>query len=214
MRRSWLAVLAATLPIGPGVAATEPGAQPAPAVNAVWVEQELNFHYAGFTSYYSCGGLEGKIEWLLRELGAKPGFKVQGRGCVKLSGPELMPGARIVASMPFEATPELMAELARDDSRRKLVARVTGDASSVTEATAQFPARVRRVEFVSSRSGRGLQDGDCEFMDQAVRQLFPRLGVRVVEGGTKCAPNTVALGAVNMTVEVLEPVPEAEPPAQ
>lgn len=214
MRRSWLAVLAAMLPVSPGVAATEPAGQPAPAVNAVWVEQELNFHYAGFTSYYSCDGLEDKIEWLLRELGAREGFKVQARGCVRLSGPELMPGARIVVAMPFEATPELMAELAKDGSRRELAARVKGDASAVTEATAQFPARLRSIEFKSSRTSRGLQDGDCELMDQAVRQLFPKLGVRVVDGGTNCVPKQVSLGAVRMTVEVLEPVPEAESPAQ
>jgi len=214
MRRNWAVALAAMLPVCSGVAASEPGAQPAPMVNAVWVEQELNFFYAGFTSYYSCDGLEDKIEWLLRELGAKPGFKVQARGCVKLSGPELMPGARIVAAMPFEATPELMAEIASDDSRRALAARARGDAAAVTEATAQFPARVRSIEFKSSRTSRGLQDGDCEFMDQAVRQLFPKLGVRVVDGGTNCVPKQVSLGAVRMTVEVLEPVPEAESPAQ
>ena len=43
MRRSWLVVLAAMLPVCPGVAATEPGVQPVPTVSAVWVEQELNF---------------------------------------------------------------------------------------------------------------------------------------------------------------------------
>jgi hypothetical protein len=214
MRRSWVAALAVVLPVCSSVAASEPPSQPSPTVSAVWVEREFNFFYAGFTAYYSCSGLEGKLEWLLRELGAREGFKVQARGCVNLSGPELMPGARIVVAMPFEATPELLAELAKDDSRRELAARATGDASAVTEATAQFPARVRRVEFVSSRSGRGLQDGDCELMDQAVRQLFPKLGVRVVEGGTRCAPNQVSLGAVRMTVEVLEPVPEAGSPAQ
>lgn len=213
MRRSWMAVLAAVLPVCSGVAASEPPAQPAPTVNAVWVEQEFNFFYAGFTSYYSCDGLEGKLEWLLRELGAREGFEVRARGCVNLSGPELMPGARIVAAMPFEATPELLAELAQDDSRRELAARATGDGSKVTEATAQFPARTRRIEFKSSRSGLAdLQDGDCELMDQAVRQLFPKLGVRVVDGGTSCVPKQVTLGAVRMTVEVLEPVPE--PPAQ
>ena len=52
-----------------------------------------------------------------------------------------------------------------------------------------------------------LQDGDCEFMEQARRQLFAPLGVRVVQGQASCTPNQLTLGAVQLTVEVLEPVP-------
>ena len=44
-------------------------------------------------------------------------------------------------------------------------------------------------------------------MEQARRQLFPQLGVKVVQGQASCAPNQLTLGAVQMTVEVLEPVP-------
>lgn len=184
MRRSWAALLAVASTV---LAISEVPAQQVPAapatVNAVWVERELGFNYSGFTSYYSCDGLRAKLEWLLGELGARPGFKVSTRGCLRLSGPELMPGARIVATVPLEAT-------------------------AATEATAQFPARVKRIEFRSARTGTGeLQDGDCEFMEQARRQLFPPLGVRVVQGQASCSPNQLTLGAVQLTVEVLEPVP-------
>jgi hypothetical protein len=177
-------------------------------VNAVWVEREVNFNFSGFTSYYSCDGLRAKLEWLLGELGAQPGFKVRARGCVRVSGPEVFPGARIVATVPLEATPELLAELAADASRRELAARAKGAAAAVPEATAQFPARVKRIEFRSARGNfDGLQDGDCELMEQARRQLFPQLGVRVVAGQISCTPNQLTLGAVRITVEVLEPVP-------
>jgi hypothetical protein len=37
--------------------------------------------------------------------------------------------------------------------------------------------------------------------------LFPQLGVRVVEGQISCTPGQLTLGAVRITVEVLEPVP-------
>jgi len=211
MRRTRAALLA----VGSAFFATsEAPAQEVPAapatVNAVWVEREVGFNYSGFTSYYSCDGLRAKLEWLLGEIGARPGFKVRTRGCVRLSGAELMPGARIVATVPLEATPELLAEIASDASRRELAARAKGGSVPAPEAAAQFPARVKRVEFRSARGNfDGLQDGDCELMEQARRQLFPKLGVRVVEGQISCTPNQLTLGAVRMTVEVLEPVPES-----
>jgi hypothetical protein len=210
MKCTWSAALvaAASLLVAGGVSAQQPAATPADTVNALWVERDVNFNFAGFTSYYSCDGLRSKLEWLLGELGVQPGFKVRTHGCVRLSGPELMPGARIVATVPLAATPELLAELAEDASRRELAARATGGAAPVPETAAQFPARVRRIEFRSTRSSsNGLQDGDCELMERARRQLFPQLGVRVVEGQISCTPGQLTLGAVRITVEVLEPVP-------
>ncbi len=210
MKCTWSAALvaAASLLVTGAVSAQQPAATPADTVNALWVERDVNFNFAGFTSYYSCDGLRSRLEWLLGELGVQPGFKVRTRGCVRLSGPEVMPGARIVATVPLAATPELLAELAEDASRRELAARATGGPAPVPEAAAQFPARVRRIEFRSTRSSSdGLQDGDCELMEQARRQLFPQLGVRVVEGQISCTPGQLTLGAVRITVEVLEPVP-------
>ena len=211
MRRTWAALLAVASSV---LATSEAPAQEVPAapatVNAVWVEREVGFNYSGFTSYYSCEGLRAKLEWLLGEIGARPGFKVRTRGCVRLSGAELMPGARIVATVPLEATPELLAEIASDASRRELAARAKGGSVPAPEAAAQFPAHVKRVEFRSARTSAGeLQDGDCEFMEQARRQLFAPLGVRVVHGQASCTPNQLTLGAVQLTVEVLEPVPES-----
>ncbi len=43
-----------------------------PTVNAVWAEHEFMFTYFGHGTYYSCGGLDNKIEYILEELGARP----------------------------------------------------------------------------------------------------------------------------------------------
>lgn len=204
----WYAGLLLALPgLVAGQEAT-PAADAAATVNAVWVEHEVQLTYMGFTSYYSCEGLRDKVRWVLGQLGARPGIKVTTFGCVNVTGPEQMPGVRIVASLPVAATPEVLATLASEASKRELVARATGNAAAATEATAQFPARVRQVQFRSTRSSLDhLQDGDCELMEQLRDRVFPRLGVRVVEDETHCFPKQVALGAVRLTVEVLEPVP-------
>lgn len=213
MRRSWhggwIAAALCTLPL---VTAAQEAAQApdaAATVNAVWVEHKVNFTYMPLTSYYSCDGLRDKVRWVLRQLGARPDFKVRSRGCIEVQGPELFPGVEIVAAFPAEATPELLQQLADDASKRQLAARATGKPDPVTEATAQFPARVKRVEFRSGTTTLSdLQDGDCELMEQLVRSdVFGKLGVRVVDGQTHCVPRQVTLGAVRMTVEVLEPVP-------
>lgn len=213
MRRSWnggwVAVMLAALPALAAAQEAAPAADPAATVNAVWVERKVSFTYMPLTSYYSCDGLRDKVRWILKELGAKPGFKVRSRGCIETQGPELFPGVEIVASFPRAATPELLEQLAAEASKQQLAARATGKPDPVTEATAQFPARVKRVEFQSSRSTLDdLQDGDCELMEQLLRNhVFDEFGVKVVEERVSCVPRQVTLGAVRMTVEVLAPVP-------
>jgi len=175
-------------------------------VSAVWIERDVQLHYMGFTSYYSCEGLRGQVRSILKELGARPGFKVTARNCINLTGPEWSPIVRIVAAFPVEATPEVLAELERDASKRELVARVQG--KSATEATAQFPARTKRVEFRSGGMS-FLQDGDCELMEQMRDRVFGPLGVKVIDSSVHCSPRQVWLGAIRMTVDVLEPLPAA-----
>ncbi len=182
------------------------GTDAAPTVNAVWVEKEIAFTYFGFTTYYSCDGLRDKLRWVLQQIGARPGFKVQVTGCMEPNGPDLMPHARITAALPQAATPELLARLAEDASRRDLVARATGKSSDLGEATAQFPARPRRVEFRDRASSR-IEDGECELVEHLRDKVFVPLGARVVEDYMRCTPKAVSIGGVRLTIEVLEPVP-------
>jgi hypothetical protein len=211
MRRAWtnrwIAVLLVVLPTLAQAQAVAPSADVTKTVDAVWVERELSFTYMPITSHYSCDGLRDRVSWILKQLGARPGFRVTSRGCLKLQGPEAAPGVNIVAALPAPATPELLAQLAADASKRQLAARAAGKADPVDEATARFPARVRRVELNSSGSHTGLQDGDCELMEQLRDRVFGPLGAAVVADRTRCVPGAVRPGAVRMTVEVLEPVP-------
>jgi hypothetical protein len=207
-RCAWIAGALLAFASVAGAQEPSPADVPPEVVNAVRVERQVDLVYMGFTTYYSCDGLRSKVRRVLEELGLGDGLKVTTRSCIRVSGPELMPMARIVARVPVEATPEVLAQLASDASKRELVARVKGEAP--VEATAQFPARRKRVQFESSQLG-DLQFGDCELMEQMRNRVFPALGVRVIEDRTHCAPRQVTLFPIHMVVEVLEAVPPAAP---
>jgi hypothetical protein len=219
-----VAVAVASVLLAPLVAAEQQSARTtaAPAavedeastVMAVWVQKEVNFPYKGLTSYYTCDGIRDKVRAILRYVGARPGFKVTVRSCVNdvvgnrsLGGVEPMPWVYITAALPQPVTPELLAELAKPDPKAELIARATGKPSATAEATAQFPAKWRRVQFLGKPTG-PVQLGDCELMDEMAESAFAQLGARVVEDLTSCVPRQVNPGSIRLTLEVLQPVPE------
>ena len=209
-----VALLAASMPAAPAFARAAAPARHAeaaagPVVNAIWVEKDLAFSYLAFTTFYSCGGLRDKVRWVLREIGARPGFKVRVRGCMNLTGPELMPRVEIRAALPMEATPELLAELEKQAPKRELIAKVTG--KPATEATAQFATRWRQVRFDPTATSR-IEPGDCELMEQLRDAVFVPFRLRLVEDSMSCPPKQVVLYGIRLSVEVLEPVPP--PPEQ
>ncbi len=53
-------------------AATWANAAQQPTVNATWHMQEARFIYTGFTTNYTCDGLERQLKLLLRLAGARP----------------------------------------------------------------------------------------------------------------------------------------------
>jgi len=190
--------------IAPAAGSTADATAP---VMAVWVEQDIEFTYVGFTSHYSCDGLKTKVSSILREIGARPGFKVTARGCMNpRHGAEWTPMLSIVVAMPREATPQILAQVAQDASSSERAAKSRGEAAPAAEAAAEFPARMRRVEFHDSPSGL-VEPGDCELIEQLRDKVFVPLGAKVVESHMNCVPHQLGIGIVNLSIDVLEPLP-------
>lgn len=206
------AVAGVGAPAGAQTAADAGPVGATPTVYAVWTEHEFTFTYFGRGTYYSCGGLEGKIEFILTALGARPEPWVQVN-CIDGPGVQLMPMARIKVAVPTEATPELLARLEADKSKRELVAKVQRKGTAVDVATAQFPAERRTVEFEGRRLDH-IDDGDCELFDQLLPQVLEPLGIREAPGSSlTCMPRQSQLGAVRLKLESLhaQPAAVAEP---
>jgi hypothetical protein len=208
-------ILASTVVVSAGAFAAGKADGPAPVaegtkVNAVWVESDRSLTYMGFTSHYSCDGLEGKVRSILRDLGARPDFKVTSSGCVNLNGPEVMPRVRIRAALPQEATPDVLAALAKPPAGTKQSGKKS---TAAADAAKPFPATWRTVQFRDTGLS-DLQDGDCELMDQLIKEVLVPMGVREVPGSSvHCVPHQLTLGAVTVQLRVLQPDVPAERPA-
>ena len=187
---------------------TLPGDDIAPATQAVWMEQNFDFHYQSFTTFYSCSSLAEKMRRILIELGAERKTKVRVSGCDSSSGIARMPVVRISTASPFEATPETLADLEKTRPVRELAARVRNDRAKGIEMDEQFPAHWKRVSL--SRGSLGLSPGDCELVEQIERKLLPKLAVRIVSSDMRCTPNQLTLGQPRLEVEALAELPKAD----
>lgn len=208
---SLLLAFAATAVGAPAAAQTAADTSPAgaaPTVNAVWTEHEFTFTYFGRGTYYACGGLDNKIAYILTELGARPEPRVRVN-CLDGTGVQLMPTARIKVEVPTEVTPQLLAQLETEKSKRELIAKTQGKGAAVDVATAQFPAERRIVEFTGRHPGR-IEDGDCELLDQLLPQVLEPLGIREAPGSSlTCMPRASQFGSVHLRLESLHAKPAA-----
>lgn len=189
-------------------ASTAPGAAAdADPVQAIWKPQEITFHFQSFTTFYSCDGLEGKLERILRTLGAEQA-KVQVRSVDCASRVASMP--RVVATIiaPVEATPEAIAERDKDKSTRELAARVTGRQEELAALNEQFAANWKRVSL--SRGDLNLEPGDCELIEEVKRKVLPKLAVRIVRDNLACSPGSLSLGQPQLEVEALIAAPKPD----
>jgi hypothetical protein len=197
-----------------GVVVTAAAAAVAPAtpeaVPAVWVEHEFSFNYMGVGTYYSCDGLAGKVESLLRRLGAREDTHVRPT-CPTGPGVDLLAGVRIRAFMPAEATPERLAARA-ETARDELVARVQGKPAGADAAPVPFPAAWQTIS-INGRGDRNIDDGDCELMQQIFPQVLEKMGVRMLpDSRLRCSPRTSQRGAVDLRLQSLQKLPEPDAP--
>jgi hypothetical protein len=188
----------------------EPATDTPQPVNAVWVQHKVNFTYFAGRTYYSCDGFRNKLRYVLLKLGVLPQSLSIVSNCNDSMGIQALSGARITVALPRELTPELVATIARDASRRELIRRVRGE-EPFNLTAAQFPAAWTTVEFDGRRDHHAL-DGDCDLLSQMTRTLFPPLGVRLApDSRMRCSQGSI--GTIRFKAESLQPVHPPERPA-
>jgi hypothetical protein len=186
--------------------ATEGAVTAVDPVQAIWKHQEIAFYFQSFTTFYSCSGLEGKLERIMRELGVHAQVRVRSVDCP--AGVARMPRVVMRVVAPVEATPEALAERDKNKSVRELVERVRGKSDHPLDSLEQFPAQWRRVAL--SRGRLDLQPGDCELIDEIRKKVLPKLAVRIVKDDVHCTPNQLTLGQPRLEVESLSELPKPD----
>ena len=142
---------------------------------AVWVQKEVNFRYVGFTTKYSCDGLQDRMRRILLQLGARDDLKVTGYGCVRVNSPETTPGVRIVMH-------------------------VLQPASAAAGQT--VAAHWKTVDLLADRDLLGAAL-DCELISQLDRDVLPQFAVRHVDYSAACSAHTPLVGGTRLKADVL-----------
>lgn len=198
---------------------------------AVWKVTEVGFSYRSSIAIYSCSALQDRVASILRAIGARDDLDVRVTNCDTFDVPSVVPseesrsawrtpsnsvlnrrtdrgqlaGVRVRLMMPTEVTPEVLAEIDRDKSRRELVSRVTGNPAARLNDPIVFPAQ-RQTITLSHRSI-GLEPEECELLDQISTGVFRQLGVRVVRRSFTCDRNRVSRIPPELTVEAFVGIP-------
>jgi hypothetical protein len=165
--------------LGMAVTAAASAAEPA-AAPAQWHKQELKFNYTGFTTLYTCDGLEGKVRDILLTFGARKDAKVRATGCS--DGP----------------------------NRPSRFAWVSAEFSSLAPAADAAAADVvkagwARVQLAPNRPSY-MGAGECELVEQMRELLQKGFALRNTEYRTSCTPRQVSVADYGVNTEVLKPI--------
>ena len=146
--------------------------------SAVWTPKELNFAYQGFTTKYSCDGLQEKMRRVLLKLGARPDIQVRGFGCTRPVGPDPLASVKIKMNVLQPAG---------------------------KQGGPAVPARWKMVDLLTDYGDRDPVDAaaDCELIGQIKQKILPLFATRKVDYSATCEPHQLVLGGTQLKAEVL-----------
>jgi hypothetical protein len=223
--RRALVLLAAAVSFIAGSAATA-----AEQVAAVLKTHEVRFVYHSLVNVLACDELRNHVAMILRALGARDDVQVRVNDCQIVVIPEDIDPpwdrsnreyprdifrdrdfdqrqtshVRVQVMFPIEATPQVLAQIEKDKSRRDLISRVTGDPAAALNDPIVFPAERRQLTL--QRGTIRLRPEHCELLEQMIPTVFRELGIKVVGRQLGCDRYGRSRLAPKLTVEVLWPV--------
>jgi len=185
VNRSWSSVFgAAALLAGwfgsnHSMAAVE-AAAPADTVSSEWQHRKLTFSYFGFTTLYTCDGLEDHVKQILLHLGARKDLKVTATGC---PGPFNSPSHSAWVNVDFYAL-----------------------APAGVPGSETVKAHWTPVELTPQRP-HFMGGGDCELIQGMKDLITKNFTLRAVEYRTNCVPHEVTLNGFSVKGQALRVFP-------
>ena len=154
----------------------------APQASA-WQHHSAKFNYSGFTSAYTCDGMEGKVREIVKFLGARDGLTVSANGCPR--GPDSL-SHMVWVTLEFDTLAPAPAGAA--------------PAGLVPAQWTAFSLTAQRPFFMGT--------GDCELIEAMKPMLTANFSLRALEYSTSCTPHEVTFADFRVKGEVLRTNPE------
>ena len=178
------------LSVPAGAAETANANADANGIASHWHSHTYDFQYMGFTSVYSCDGLESALERILKAAGARPDFKVVGR-CTRYDRPDRFAGANLKFATLQPASADTKG-------------------LSAEEIAAVVPGVWKHVQLSRDRPI-DMYPGDCELLEQFRDVVLPMFTTRNIKSQLNCMPHQEN-SFFNLEFDVLTvpPAPKAE----
>lgn len=163
---------------------------PTDVVTGVWQHHEVTFNFTGFTSLYTCSGLEDRVRQILLHLGARKDLKVSAYGC---------PG--------WDNVPSRTAWV-----RTNFYTLAPAPAAAGSAAAGSAAVRARWTPLVVTPLRPSFMgDGDCELIQEMKDVITQNFSLRDVQYRTTCVPNELHLDSYAVKGQALRAVPTLDP---
>ena len=164
----------------PSRAADHPPDQRADVVSGAWQHHKANFSYLGYTSHFTCDGMEERVRAILLHLGARKDARVLASGCpgpIGAVSPSLWVEADFYTLAPVDA----------------------GGSDTVKASWTPLEVTPKRPNFMG--------DGDCELI-QAMKDLITQnFSLRDIDYRTDCIPHELTMDGFAVKGQVLRTLP-------
>jgi hypothetical protein len=148
-----------------------------------WQHHSAQFTYTGFTSAYTCDGMEGKVREIMRFLGARKDLQVSAHGCPR--GADSL-SHNVWVTLEFDTLAPAPAGAATADL--------------VPAQWTEFRLTAQRPFFMGA--------GDCELIEAMKSMLTANFSLRSLDYSTTCTPHEVTFADFRIKGEVLKADPE------
>jgi hypothetical protein len=166
--------------VGPRCAAANAAdSPPGELVTGAWQHHKLTFNYFGFTSLYTCDGLEDHVRQILVHLGARKDLTVTATGC---PGPSSTPSPSAWVNTDFYSLAP---------------ATDAGGTDTVKARWALLEVTPQRPSFMG--------DGDCELVQQMKDLITKNFTLRDLRYRADCYPHEVTLNSFAIKAQALRP---------
>jgi hypothetical protein len=181
VNRAWMYVCGAAAVVGGLAGMAVADTLPADVVSSQWQHHKVKFNYVGFTTAYTCDGLESHVRQILGHLGARKDITVSAAGC---PGPFDTPSHTAWVTAEFYTLAPVVGANEPDNVHGHWTA------LSVTPLRPSF-----------------MGGGDCELIQEMKPLITENFTLRNVEYRTDCYPHEITLNGFSVTGQALRPLP-------